>query len=160
VRKLAEDEFGLLRRLRLEALADAPTMFLQIFDEAAAYSDEDWRTRARGYAKGTSSICFIAHRGEQPVGMVFGFVDDGCSSVARVGGMWVAPAARRARAGSKLLQAVRKWAAERRCSELRLHVFHAGRAAHSFYRSHGLQALAPETDKHGFIEYGERLHIA
>ena len=160
VRRLEENEFDLLRQLRLAALADAPTMFLQTFDDAASYSDEAWRTRARRYAEATTGICFIAYRPAHPIGMAFGFVDGERSSVARVGGMWVAPKARRAGAGAKLLRAVREWAAERRCAELRLHVFHAGRDAVSFYRSQGLRILAPEPDKDGFVEYGQRLHVA
>jgi GNAT superfamily N-acetyltransferase len=160
VRRLAENEFTLLRRLRLAALADTPTMFLQTFDEAASYSDEDWRTRARRYAEAASGICFVAHRRMDAIGMAFGFVDAERNSVARVGGMWVTPKARRMGAGAKLLGAVRQWAAERRCEELRLHVFHAGRDAESFYRSQGFRVLAPEPDKDGFVEYGERLPVA
>ena len=160
VRRLEENEFALLRRLRLAALADAPTMFLQTFDEAASYSDEDWRTRARRYAEAASGTCLIASRRADPIGMAFGFVDGERSSVARVGGMWVTPNARRIGAGAKLLGAVRDWAAERRCEELRLHVFHAGRDAEFFYRSQGLRVLAPEPDEDGFVEYGERLPVA
>src|SRR5262245_57927242 len=119
-----------------------------------------WHTRARRYAEGISGMCFIAERGGQSIGMVFGFVDGERSFVARVGAMWVAPTARRAGAGAKLLRTVREWATERRCSELRLHVFHAGSDAHSFYRSQGLQILSPQPDKDGFVEYGERLHVA
>jgi len=160
VRRLEVAEFDLLRRLRLAALADAPTMFLQTLEEAAQYSEQDWRGRARRYATGVSGVCFVAHRRSESIGMVFGFIDEKDTCIARVGGMWVAPIARRAGAGTKLLAAVHDWAFERACSKLRLHVFHAGSDAQAFYLRQGFRRVAAEPDEDGFLEYERPLRVA
>jgi len=135
-------------------------MFLQTVEEATQYSEEDWRGRARRYATATSSVCYVAHRQAESIGMVFGFIDQERTSIARVGGIWVAPTARRAGAGAKLLAAVRDWALGRRCSSLRLHVFHAGSDARAFYVCQGFSRVAAEPDKDGFVEYEQRLQVA
>ena len=131
-------------------------MFLQPLAEALRYSDDDRRTRCERYAAGVSGICFVASYEAEFIGMVFGFLDESRGSAARVGGMWVAPHARRFGAGRKLLAAVRDWARERRRTELRLHVFKAGRDAQSFYRSQGFSPVSSEPDDDGFVEYESR----
>jgi len=160
VRRLGADEFALLRRLRLAALADAPTMFLETSADAARHSDDEWRARAARHAKGTLSVCVLAHRGLESIGMVIGSLDAKDRSVARVYGMWVAPEARRGGAGARLLRAIRDWAIERRCTEIRLHVFHAGAGAQAFYRSQGFTAVAAAPDDRGFVEYAAGLPVA
>jgi ribosomal protein S18 acetylase RimI-like enzyme len=156
-RRIDADEFALLRTIRLAALEDAPEMFAQTLDEARKLTDDDWRSRSLRFAAGADGVCFLAERGGEPVGMIYGFLDDEHDHVARVGGMWVAPHGRRAGIGTALLSRVCGWATQGGRAELRFHVFHAGEGAQRFYRSRGFEPLSTQPDDAGFVEFGARL---
>jgi GNAT superfamily N-acetyltransferase len=87
VRRLEATEARLLRELRIAALRDAPDQFAETVAQALARSDEEW-------------VRFAA----------FAFDDASDGAVGRVGGMWVAPAARRTGIGSALVEAALSWA--------------------------------------------------
>ena len=55
VRRVTEDDWRLLRAVRLEMLADTPLAYLETVDDAEARSEGEWRFRAgRGSAGGLS----------------------------------------------------------------------------------------------------------
>lgn len=156
-RQIGAEEFDLLKRVRLAAIADAPEMFAQTLEEAQKLTEVDWRSRSERFSAGTDGVCFLADRAGETVGMTYGFLDDSLIDVARVGGMWVAPHARRAGVGAALISRVRAWATQRERTELRFHVFHDGLGAQRFYRSQGFAILDPLPDDAGFVEFGARL---
>lgn len=55
VRRVAEDDWALLRTVRLEMLADTPSAYLETVADAEARTEQEWRFRARrGSAGGTN----------------------------------------------------------------------------------------------------------
>ncbi len=86
VRAVSEGDWRVLRRVRLQALADSPTAFGTTFAEASAFAEDRWRERAKGSA---TSRQFLAWLGGEPVGIA-GVFDEGDGS-AQVVSVWVRP---------------------------------------------------------------------
>jgi GNAT superfamily N-acetyltransferase len=102
VRRLEATEARLLRELRIAALRDAPDQFAETVAQALARSDEEWVRFA--------ASAYVAESGNALVGLAFAFEDASDGAVGRVGGMWVAPGARRTGIGSALVEAALSWA--------------------------------------------------
>lgn len=108
VRRIRPDEGALLRRVRLEALADAPDAFGSTHAQALAYSDDAWQSRAEVCAgSDTDAIFFTEHAGSV-VGMAGGHVapDDATPTLIS---MWISPDARGLGGGEALVEAVVGW---------------------------------------------------
>ena len=144
VRLLRRNDAALFRDLRLRALADAPDAFAQTLADAEAQPDAYWERLTRSVTEPGGQVMFVAEDGAPPVGLVFGLLDPKRPSVARVGGMWVAPEARSRGAGRALLGAVVAWARERGLGTLELWVTEGNSAAARLYR------------RAGFVETGAR----
>ncbi len=114
IRQLTRDEGPLLRRLRLAALSDAPEQLGEALDVALARTGEAWADAA--------PAAYVALLDAEPVGMVYAFRDPSDAASARLGGMWVAPSARRHGLGLALVQAVRSWAKANAADRVRLWV--------------------------------------
>jgi GNAT superfamily N-acetyltransferase len=150
IRRLDRSDAALLREIRIQALQDAPREFGETLAEALSRSDEDW-----------SDLAAFAHVAEiegRWVGMTFAFQDALDPEIARVGGMWVAPDARRAGVGSQLLEAVRTWAITTKKRRIRLWV-NPGTAAEKLYRRasfvpSGAQKPFPGDGARSLIEMG------
>ena len=82
-RQIGEDDWEVLRDLRLRALADSPDAFGSTLEREAAFTEADWRQRASGHV--------VVVEDPEPVGMAGTFDNDG---VPHVWGMWVDPAHR------------------------------------------------------------------
>jgi ribosomal protein S18 acetylase RimI-like enzyme len=90
IEAVTEDDWSVLREIRLRALADAPTSFGSTLAREQAFAEPAWRERARGTA---TSRLFVAWAGEASVGIA-GVFDEGDGSVQIVS-VWVDPAHRR-----------------------------------------------------------------
>jgi ribosomal protein S18 acetylase RimI-like enzyme len=87
---------------------------------------------------------FLARDEDAPVGTATVAEYDAEPGVAHVYAMWVAPGARRAGAGRRLLDAAAEWAGDRGCDRLVLSVTESNGTARAFYEAAG------------FVETGER----
>ncbi len=114
IRRLDRSGAALLRELRIAALKDAPQEFGETLAEALSRSDREWSDLA--------SSTYVAEVDGHCVGMAFAFEDRSDLETARVGGMWVAPGARRAGVGSRLMEAVLHWATSENMRRVRLWV--------------------------------------
>lgn len=112
VRRLERAEGPLLRRVRVEALQDSPEQFGEALANALVRTDDEWMDLA--------AFAYVAEAGEALLGMAFAFEDQTEASIGRLGGMWVAPTARRAGIGTALVAAVVSWARStgKRCVRL------------------------------------------
>ncbi|WP_462188796.1 MULTISPECIES: hypothetical protein [unclassified Frankia] len=63
-RRIEPDEGMLLRRLRLAALADAPSAFWQTLAEASARPAEEWDARARAGTRATRATVTVPASGD------------------------------------------------------------------------------------------------
>lgn len=117
MRRLAPDDWELLRVLRLAALLDAPQSFASTHERERADAEEQWRERARWAA--WFAVCVDG----EAVGLAGGAGSpDGLAGRRHLVGMWVHPEHRGSRLASVLVEAVREWAVADGAQELALWV--------------------------------------
>ncbi|WP_222193706.1 GNAT family N-acetyltransferase [Modestobacter italicus] len=128
----AEDDWAVVRAVRLTALADAPDAFDSSLDREQALTEADWRARLRA---GGQRLAWL---GDDAVGLARGLVHETAGGVEHhLVGMWVAPAARGSGAAGGLVEAVTDWARELGATRLFLWVVGENGAAAALYRRHG-----------------------
>ena len=152
IRRIAADEWRVLRELRLAALADSPEAFGQPLSEAAAQPDSEWISASRAASSGDRRAWFIAWDRDRPVGLVQARrrPPDDCL----VFSMWVSPAVRRAGVGRLLLDEVDRWAASWGARAVVLWVAAGNDAATRFYERIGFVGLPTGPDAQAGAAYG------
>jgi GNAT superfamily N-acetyltransferase len=140
VRRLGEDDWALLRDVRLTALAESPLAFASTHAREAGFDEQMWRSRTR------TAAWFIALGADgTPVGILAGRDEDDTPDGERhVVAMWAAPAARGTGVGAGLLEAVTAWARDDGARTLTLWVVDGNDAARRLYEGWG------------FVSTGER----
>ncbi|HEY5304974.1 MAG TPA: GNAT family N-acetyltransferase [Acidimicrobiales bacterium] len=137
VRPGRESDAMLLRAIRLEALADSPDAFGEIYDECAAWNDDVWASKARKWN------FYLAEMDGEVVGMARGEAHQDEPDVRYLFAMYVSPAARGTGVATLLLDTVSAWAAAEGVDVLYLYVSVRALRARAFY------------SKLGFVESGE-----
>jgi len=120
--------------VRLRALQDSPTAFSRTYAKESAFPDEEWRKRAVRWSSNGSAI-FLAMDGDVGCGMIGAYEEN--EERAQVVSMWVAPEARRAEVGKRLVDAVVDWTRSRGMRELKLMVTSVNAGAIEFYQRMG-----------------------
>ncbi len=139
VRRLVEDDWAMLRAVRLEMLADTPLAYLETVADAEQRSEGEWRRRAGRGSAGPTDLGLAAEPVGTPgrwVGYLATFVDS--PRQGHVVSVYVAPEHRGTGVAAELLDGVRRWATEEAGLD-RLHLFvheHNARAR-AFYRRYG-----------------------
>ncbi|HUY61801.1 MAG TPA: GNAT family N-acetyltransferase [Candidatus Dormibacteraeota bacterium] len=134
VRRLERTEWPLLREVRLRALRDAPFAFGATHAETATRDDEFWQ------ASVVRTAWFVAHRGDETVGMVAGLPGDAAAPESReLVSMWVAPSWRGAGVAAELVAAVCRWAQADGAAAVLLSVSEANPRARRFYERVGFR---------------------
>jgi len=139
VRALAQDEWPLLRDVRLRALADAPDAFGRTFEEERGRADAEWEAQLERSVRSDSTLTAVAERCGEAVGFVHAQIHPDEPRTAELYGMWVAPAARRTGAGRALVDAIAAWARSRGATRLVLNVTQGNTAAERLYARAGLR---------------------
>ena len=136
IRELSPDEWEIWRRLRLDALAEAPYAFGSRLADWQGENDREERWRSRLGIPGSFNV--VAVLDDQPVGMASGVptTDD---SVIELISMWVAPAARGRGVGDALVQEVEQWGTGTGAQVVRLCVAEGNRAASELYQRNGFR---------------------
>lgn len=132
VRILGEHEVTLYKSLRLQALATNPEAFGSNHAREAAFDDDTWRSRLRGFAGRPGVIMVDEVDDDRPAGLV-GVGEFEHSEGAIIWGMWVDPSRRRRGVAKRLLAAAINWAREQGFSTVMLHVADGNDAAHRLY---------------------------
>jgi ribosomal protein S18 acetylase RimI-like enzyme len=135
VRALVEDDWDLLRGLRLQALADSPQAFASTLDDARKMREGGWRERARGTGLSTT---FIAFTDGHPIALTAVLVDENHS--AQAVSVWVHPDYRRQGVAAALMQAAAAFAVEADARVIRVWVTETNRSARALYESLGYKA--------------------
>jgi len=133
VRMLGADDWQLWRKLRLEALEEAPYAFSSKLADWQGDGDTEARWRARLSAV---PINLVAELYEMPAGMVSATAQNLSGTVELIS-MWVAPFARGRGVGDHLVSAVVKWAQEQQAARIVLAVLEGNEAAAALYLRHG-----------------------
>ena len=138
VRRLAEDDWGTLREVRLSALLEAPGSFYETYDGAVALTEDDWRERLRS----TDKVSLLAESDGLPAGMVIGAPagpDERDPDAALMLSMWVDPGFRGQRVADALTAELVVWSREQGYKRLLLWVYDAAPRAAAFYRRAGFE---------------------
>ena len=133
LRKIGVDDWPLWRKLRLEALGEAP----YAFSATLAYwqGEGDTETRWRGRLSDVP-LNIVAEWQKTSAGMVSGTAPGPEGSVELIS-MWVAPFARGHGIGDSLVNGVIEWAREQQASKVILAVLEGNLRALALYRRHG-----------------------
>jgi ribosomal protein S18 acetylase RimI-like enzyme len=131
VRRFTEDDWPLLRDLRLRALQESPTAFSSNYGREREFTEADWRRRT------ASSV--VATLDGAPVGIAGSYTEDSAPDIVEVVGMWVAPEARGRGAGGALLDHLIDEARRRGATRVRLGVTEGNETAERLYRSRGFE---------------------
>ncbi len=145
VRTLGEHEITLYKSLRLRALATNPEAFGSNHAREAAFDDETWRSRLRGFA-GRPGVLMIDEVSDVQVAGIVGVGQAERQVEAIIWGMWVDPAHRRRGAGQRLLSAAIDWARNNGYRTAMLHVMDGNEAAHRLYVEAGFAGTERSDD--------------
>lgn len=142
VRPLAPGDWPLLKALRLEALADAPKAFRTTLAQAQAWTDAEWRARARRFGELPPATAFVSFVEGLPCGLLTCYLSESDGPGGLVGGLnafWVSPAHRGQGLGEALIEAVLDWAARLGVGEVQAWVMADGDRAVGFYKKIGFR---------------------
>jgi GNAT superfamily N-acetyltransferase len=158
VRRVTPDNWAVLRRIRLDALAEAPYAFGSTLAGSIDHPEQHWRDRIAAWPH------FIAWAGDEPIGLAAAIAEpagaDGEQAGAGTSGnwqlisMWVSPQARGHGVAGLLVAAVGDWARADGADRLTLWVADASAPARAFYRRTGFrgtgrrQLVRPEEPDH------------
>lgn len=135
IRAVRPDDWEKVRDLRLEALKDTPTAYVERYEDAVRLPEDEWRSRALRGAEGAKSTKWVAETAVgRWVGTMVGYVDDG--GEAWLVGVYVTPEFRGRATGvaDRLLDAVVGWARDQaKVKRLLLEVREGNEAAKRFY---------------------------
>ncbi|HUE68120.1 MAG TPA: GNAT family N-acetyltransferase [Candidatus Acidoferrum sp.] len=147
LRRLDEEDWATYRRVRLEALREAPYAFGSTLAREQDRPEAEWRGAV------ASRVRFVAESGSAVVGTVSGG-DGESTGVAALTAMWVDPGFRRQGVGALLVQRVIDWARETGYSQLVLWVVDGNDSAERLYARHGFRRTgAQEEVRPGRLEY-------
>ena len=131
--RLTPEDWPVWRRLRLQALREAPYAFgSKLADwQGAGDLEERWRERLSSVP-----LNLVAVLNKFPVGMVSATELDEDATVDLIS-LWVAPSGRGFGVGDALVEAVIKWASEQNASSVSLDVTEGNQQAIKLYLRHG-----------------------
>lgn len=136
IRSTTDEDWEVLKEIRLASLLDAPTAFGVSHATVAAYSDSDWRERAanRGQAQ-----FLLALLNGKAVGMVGGVIS--ATSDLNLIAMWVRHEYRGTVAAASLVDAIKERAVSHGHARVILDVSPDNERALAFYRKQGFSFL-------------------
>lgn len=110
VRVVEPDEWPLIKRIRLEALLDTPAAFMTTHAQAVGFPDELWIRRAADGAQGRDQLTVLGLDAGLPIGLAVGLErTDRRGPVTAIVSVYVAPQARGAGVGDRMLGLIEEW---------------------------------------------------
>jgi GNAT superfamily N-acetyltransferase len=147
LRQLDEEDWATYRRVRLQALREAPYAFGSTLAREQDRPEAEWRRAV------ASRVRFVAESGGAVVGTV-SCGDGESTGVAALTAMWVDPGFRRHGIGAMLVQRVIDWARETGYSEVVLWVVDGNDDAERLYERFRFRRTgAQEEVRPGRLEY-------
>ena len=150
IRRIGADDWPELRKLRLRALAEAPTAFGSTFTVEQAYSDDVWQERAFGASSGCDRATFIAELAGVWIGAATGLANQfaAANGIPLLVAMFVIAPERQRGIGLKLANAVISWARAFGTEHLALWVTSDNLAAATLYERCGFRSSARRRANH------------
>ncbi len=139
VRRIEPHQAGLLRAVRLAALADTPTAFGSTLERELGFDEAEWVNRARHSAAGDERCIFFAwHDDERIAGIAGGYrVDPADPPLVDLVSMWIDPSSRRSGTARRLIDAVVEWATDLGAERVDLWVTRGNEPARLLYEATG-----------------------
>lgn len=136
IRHTTEEDWEILKEIRLASLLDAPTAFGVSHANAAANSDSEWRDRASNRGRAQFLLAFTN-------GVAAGMVGGAVSPTLEFNliAMWVRPAYRGTAAAAGLVDSIKTYAVSRGHSRIVLDVSPENARAAAFYCKQGFSFL-------------------
>jgi ribosomal protein S18 acetylase RimI-like enzyme len=136
IRRTTEEDWEILKEIRLASLLDAPTAFGVSHASAAAYSDAQWRDRASGRIQSAYLLAFV---NGVAASMVAGVVSPALEF--NLIAMWVKPAYRGTPVATGLVDSMKTYAVSQGHTRVVLDVSPDNGRAAAFYRKQGFSFL-------------------
>jgi ribosomal protein S18 acetylase RimI-like enzyme len=136
IRPTTEEDWEILKEIRLASLLDAPTAFGVTHASAAANSEAQWRDRAAGRGPARFLLAFVHG---VAVGMVAGIVSE--RQEFNLIAMWVRPEHRGTPVAASLVDSMKAYAALRGQARVVLDVSPHNERAAAFYLKQGFSFL-------------------
>ena len=149
IRLTKEEDWEILKTVRLESLLDSPNVFSATYDTAEKYSESQWRDRA---AHRTQYQYILAIEGARAVGIIGGTQNPALEF--NVVAMWVNPEFRGKGIADLLVSAMKEFAMSKGHSRIVLSVSPHNSRAVRFYSRHGF-VFIPEWESVA-LSSGER----
>jgi ribosomal protein S18 acetylase RimI-like enzyme len=134
VREITEDEWRVMRDIRLAALREAPYAFSSTYDGEATCSEDEWR---RSIASGHTFLAYLPQQAATPAGIAGCFPTE--PGTIELVSMWVRPWARGRGAGEALVAAVMGWARAGGARQVHLWVTETNDPARRLYQRCGFR---------------------
>lgn len=147
VRRLGEEEWATYRRVRLDALKEAPYAFGSTYAGEKDRTEADWRKAVGARAR------FVAEVDGAIVGTV-SIADSSYGGAADVTAMWVDPRSRGVGVGDLLIRTVVDWAKKQGLAQIFLWVATGNEHAEVLYARNGfVRTGEATTNEHGKHEF-------
>ena len=144
IRRLKIGEADLYRRLRLEALKDAPGAFSSTYESALQRDEQSWAQQADSSAHGSGRATFVVI-GERPIGLASIYRDTESPSTGELLQMWIALSHRGSCIAAELLDQLFEWARDHSFAKIRAQVTQGNERALRFYGKYGFRVV-PSSD--------------
>jgi GNAT superfamily N-acetyltransferase len=142
VRRIRADEGGLLRQVRLDAIAESPGDFTTRLTDARDRPTERWDRVAEVHAAADDQATWFAEVDGDMAGMISAFrTEDGAVTMTSV---WSTPGHRRSGVADVLVETVRDWAHEVGAVEVRQWLVERNAHARAFHESLGFGPTGAE----------------
>jgi len=142
VRRIRPDEGGLLRRVRLDSIAESPGDFTTRLADARDRPVEMWDRVAEVHAAADDQATWFAEVGGEMAGLVSAFrTEDGAVTMTS---LWSTPGHRRRGVADVLVATVRDWATEGGAVEVRQWLLERNAHARAFHEGLGFAPTGAE----------------
>jgi GNAT superfamily N-acetyltransferase len=139
IRRAVDEDWQILREIRLAALQESPSAFGSSYAREAEWTESEWREWTEESKKATEQVVFLAFDDADCVGLAGGYDNEG--TTVRVMSMWVAPRARGLGIGEQLVDAIVAWARTIGQDTVDLWVTEGNEPAEKLYRRKGFEPM-------------------
>lgn len=148
IRQINQNEWQLLRQVRLAAVADSPQAFADTLEKTQQMPQSLWQRRALSGSEGKDSYCAVALDGSNPIGIAVGLTDADEPKRTFLVSMWVAAQYRGTSIAPSLLQRVLSWATSIAAEIIMAGVKPGNDRAARFYERNGFRVYFKEIPPH------------
>lgn len=158
IRRILAEDWPLLKHVRLAALADSPDAFSATLDQANAYEDQVWMTRAEAGSSGDRQATFLLTDQNHGLGMITGIPAVVSPRACQLVSTWVAPTVRGRGYGAQLVSTLVDWATDAGYGYMQLWVTTTNKGAVRLYESAGFTPTGETQPLPSNPELSEALH--